>query len=521
MTPIISRPGINFRAVLDYVLAERKNPDLVVGNMGGQDARELAREFGTWSSFNERVTRPVFHCSLSAAPSDEMTVQSWRAFAQEYLERLGYGDSPWVAVRHGDRDHDHIHIIASRIDSLGRRVNCFNDGRRCQTIMRDLEREFGLRQKPRDWPRSAPTRGQVASFEFAGQVPVVARLQEHVDLAARGKATMSLFIERLEAAGVHARPHFTANGRVDGISFALDGVAVRGARLGRAYSWRGLQQDKEIAYLPARDLSALLSGDTPAPGNTVQVSSPGPPPAREKMPPLSNPVAAYRAAAALAVRVEIDARREQLTSQLGRPADVIRAAEKLVQDRDRLGWDLEQRERVFTHQLGEIFQQPREGARKLTELVDRQGHERAGQLLAQHPESIGSLRGVGVATLTNSSRRGALAAAHVAGGELTAIGRLDAQLVALDERIGAKAPAVAAAREQFASIVKSLNLLPSPASMQKEIARSIEILGTGVVRAMSLAATALVARVLRTVGHASRDQLLERSLGRDDDGLSL
>ena len=135
----------------------------------------------------------------------------------------------------------------------------------------------------------------------APRLPRLSRLQEHLDLAARGHPTMTLFVERLEAAGVQVRPNLASTGRVSGIRFAFDGVAFKGSQLGRAYSWKGLQERKGVTYDPDRDLPTLRAAAAPA-----APSAPGP----EPMPPLDHPVETYRAGAALAARVELHERHE-------------------------------------------------------------------------------------------------------------------------------------------------------------------------------------------------------------------
>jgi hypothetical protein len=61
--------------------------------------------------------RPVWHCSMRAAPEDRMlSDDEWAQIAHDVMDRTGlspYGQEDeavrWVAVRHGD---DHIHLVA-------------------------------------------------------------------------------------------------------------------------------------------------------------------------------------------------------------------------------------------------------------------------------------------------------------------------------------------------------------------------------------------------------------------------
>jgi len=67
MIPSVSDPGSSFRGALDYDFKPAKEPELLGGTMRAETPRGLAKEFGDWRALNEQVTKPVFHCSLSAA----------------------------------------------------------------------------------------------------------------------------------------------------------------------------------------------------------------------------------------------------------------------------------------------------------------------------------------------------------------------------------------------------------------------------------------------------------------------
>jgi hypothetical protein len=75
--------------------------------------------------------------------------------------------------------------------------------------------------------------------------------------AAKGGPTMSEFVGRLQAKGVHVRANIASTGHVSGISYRLDRVAVKGSGLGRAYTFEGLQKAQRVRYDRARDLPTL------------------------------------------------------------------------------------------------------------------------------------------------------------------------------------------------------------------------------------------------------------------------
>jgi len=69
---------------------------------------------------------------------------------------------------------------------------------------------------------------------------------------------MSELINRLEQAGIRAVPSIQKSGRLNGMSYAVDGMIIKGSDLGRAYTAQGLQKSLGVQYDPARDQSRLV-----------------------------------------------------------------------------------------------------------------------------------------------------------------------------------------------------------------------------------------------------------------------
>ncbi len=68
---------------------------------------------------NSKTTDYTFHASLSFDYDDKVTDDLMNDIAQEYMQRMGYRDVPYTIFKHTDTDHQHLHIVASRIDYDG------------------------------------------------------------------------------------------------------------------------------------------------------------------------------------------------------------------------------------------------------------------------------------------------------------------------------------------------------------------------------------------------------------------
>lgn len=93
---------------------------------------------------NRRTTNTVFHVSLNPSPEDCLTDEQLGEIAREYMERMGYGEQPYIVFKHQDIAREHLHIVSLRIDREGRKLPHDFEARRSVEITRDLEQKYGL-----------------------------------------------------------------------------------------------------------------------------------------------------------------------------------------------------------------------------------------------------------------------------------------------------------------------------------------------------------------------------------------
>ncbi|MHC5863026.1 relaxase/mobilization nuclease domain-containing protein, partial [Nostoc sp.] len=159
-------------------------------------------------------------------------------------------------------------ICASRIRlDNGKIVHDSWDYKRSETIIRQLERDYGLQQTQSSHEKLSrnPSIGQQKRLEREHEEyingerltpqerPIKQQLQELIDRATQDKPTMPLLVERLQLQGVEVRHGLTRNGKSKGISYSWNDQKFSGTSLGPAYTWPGLQKHKEIDYQPIRD----------------------------------------------------------------------------------------------------------------------------------------------------------------------------------------------------------------------------------------------------------------------------
>ncbi len=111
---------------------------------GRLDIDACLESFWPYLEANRRTTNTVFHASLNPSPEDRLTDEQLREIAREYMERMGYGDQPYIVFKHKDIDREHLHVVSLRVDMEGRKIRDSHERERSMAVLRVLEQKYGL-----------------------------------------------------------------------------------------------------------------------------------------------------------------------------------------------------------------------------------------------------------------------------------------------------------------------------------------------------------------------------------------
>lgn len=144
--------GKSIRGLLNY--NERKvdagQAELLMASRFGSELDELGfnqklNRFEHLTDLNSRVKTNALHIMLNFAPEENPADELLQQLAAAYMERIGFGEQPYLVYRHHDAAHSHLHIVTTNIQPDGKRIAVHNLGRRLsEQTRKELEVEFGL-----------------------------------------------------------------------------------------------------------------------------------------------------------------------------------------------------------------------------------------------------------------------------------------------------------------------------------------------------------------------------------------
>ena len=123
------------------VLLLNKIPDTVDGKYS---VAYFNKCFEPYLSANIKTEKTVRHISLNPDPSDKVSDEQFTEMTQEYMERMGYGNQPYIVFKHTDIDRTHIHIVSTCVGIDGKKIPDEYDHPRSMAICRDLETKYTL-----------------------------------------------------------------------------------------------------------------------------------------------------------------------------------------------------------------------------------------------------------------------------------------------------------------------------------------------------------------------------------------
>lgn len=121
----------------------------MITDMTGNPERVMQQTLWAFENYllaNRNTEKPVLHISLNPSVDDRLTDGQFAELAKEYMQRMGYGDQPYIVYVHEDIGRRHIHIVSTCVNEKGEKIDDAYEWNRSMKACRELERKFGLKQ---------------------------------------------------------------------------------------------------------------------------------------------------------------------------------------------------------------------------------------------------------------------------------------------------------------------------------------------------------------------------------------
>ncbi|MCM4170528.1 hypothetical protein DHD32_03470 [Arenibacter sp. TNZ] len=140
----------NVQGVLKYVLGKPESSILDFQNTYS-DTDTNTKFFGRVLDYlgnRHDSERRYVHATLNLPRGEQLEDTDFFELSKAYMEHMGYGEQPYMVVRHHDTKHEHVHIVSTTIKEDCLQINLSNDFKRSVATQKHLEKQFGLSLSP-------------------------------------------------------------------------------------------------------------------------------------------------------------------------------------------------------------------------------------------------------------------------------------------------------------------------------------------------------------------------------------
>lgn len=144
--------GKSIRGLLNY--NENKvtagSAEIIMASLFAKDAGQLTfsdklHRFEHLTNMNSRVKTNSVHVMLNFDVKEKPDYFKLQQIAAAYMEKIGFGEQPYLVYKHEDAAHPHIHIVTTNVREDGSRIDLHDIGKKLsEPARKELEQEFGL-----------------------------------------------------------------------------------------------------------------------------------------------------------------------------------------------------------------------------------------------------------------------------------------------------------------------------------------------------------------------------------------
>ncbi len=247
--------GKSFGGCVKYVMNKDTAELLDSQWVRTENAKLATADFNAIRQQNTKLKKAVWHATLSFAYPDKVDNQLMLQIAKEFIDKLGLSSTQYLIVRHRDTDHQHLHIVANRVQPNGNVVSDSYCKNRSAKACNELEEKYQL----------VVARHQKRKFISNDKIPPIRKAKQEIHLAIlhcldRGIKNLAQLHLALLEHGIEMRIQEQSTGRVNGISFSKDGISIKGSSIDKSLSYGRLVK----RFIPGdHELSRTVSKSKP------------------------------------------------------------------------------------------------------------------------------------------------------------------------------------------------------------------------------------------------------------------
>ncbi|WP_343703198.1 relaxase/mobilization nuclease domain-containing protein [Chitinophaga sp.] len=230
--------GKTFYGCCRYVCKDERRTQLLHSeDVRDYNPRVMAFDFEQTRQLVPNKKKAVFHGILSFHPEDKVTDRLMLDIAKAYLRQIGLVNTQLVIVKHTEKAHPHLHIIANLVNHDGVVISDSWIGLRGKKAAQALTRQYRLIEATRK--DLTKTNLQALNEEEATRYEIFQAITAALPQSSRFSELEALLLK--QGIDILYKKKQTT-GEIQGISYRKGKYAFKGSSIDRSFSFAGIQK---------------------------------------------------------------------------------------------------------------------------------------------------------------------------------------------------------------------------------------------------------------------------------------
>lgn len=228
--------GTSFKGCVNYVLKD-KSEIIDANGLCITSAQTIARDFNLQRQLNPDLNKAVGHIVLAWHEKDAKRIDSsiMATVARQYLDKMGIKATQYVAVRHYDRNHPHLHIIYNRVGFDGKSIANNNLRFKSVKLCKELNAKYRFHQ--------STGKDNVNVGRLKGAEKVKHQMFYAIKTGIETCKDWKHLEEFLKYKGISIQFKYKGDSdEVQGVSFQKNGYKFKGSEIDRLLSFKEIDQ---------------------------------------------------------------------------------------------------------------------------------------------------------------------------------------------------------------------------------------------------------------------------------------
>ena len=232
-----SLPANSIYHTCRYVCHRKEAEVLHSEGVRAHDYKLMAADFQMQQQMRPSKKVSCFHGILSFHPDEKLSDHILVEIAQKYLEQLKIVNTQYAIVKHTDKAHLHLHIVANMVGNDGKSINDSFIGLRGKKFAQKLTQEYKL--VPAIRKDLELTHLENLSETEANRYKIYMAIARNLPHC----RTMDDLESRLQKLGIEIQYKYKGHSQEkQGISFKIGNFCFKGSQVDRKYSFAGLEK---------------------------------------------------------------------------------------------------------------------------------------------------------------------------------------------------------------------------------------------------------------------------------------